>query len=47
MYNFELYSGTLDLKEGSEKYRPFRDAVAAALEKAPLPAAAPVDKSGT
>jgi hypothetical protein len=97
MYNFELYSGTLDLKEGSEKYRPFqdvtfvvvcsvtttkkvfktvfpttmydfygrrsisyatfelkpeqvknlRDAVAAALEKAPLPTAAPADKSGT
>jgi hypothetical protein len=25
MFNFELYSGTLDLKEGTEKYRPFQD----------------------
>lgn len=25
MFNFELYSGTLDMSEGTEKYRPFRD----------------------
>ncbi len=25
MYNFELYSGTLDMTAGSEKYRPFQD----------------------
>ena len=25
MYNFELYSGTLDMSAGTEKYRPFQD----------------------
>jgi hypothetical protein len=25
MYNFELYSGTLDMGAGSERYRPFKD----------------------
>lgn len=25
MYNFELYSGTLDMSAGNEKYRPFQD----------------------
>ncbi|HET6450482.1 MAG TPA: hypothetical protein VFI08_04185, partial [Spirochaetia bacterium] len=25
MFNFELYSGTLDMREGSDKYRPFQD----------------------
>lgn len=25
MYNFELYSGTLDMTAGTEKYRPFQD----------------------
>ncbi len=25
MFNFELYSGTLDMTEGNDKYRPFRD----------------------
>jgi len=25
MYNFELYSGTLDMSAGSERYRPFKD----------------------
>ncbi len=25
MFNFELYSGTLDMTEGTERYRPFRD----------------------
>lgn len=25
MFNFELYSGILDMSEGTEKYRPFRD----------------------
>ncbi|MGD0724980.1 MAG: hypothetical protein ABSB63_05395 [Spirochaetia bacterium] len=25
MFNFELYSGTLDMTEGNEKYRPFKD----------------------
>jgi hypothetical protein len=25
MFNFELYSGTLDMTEGTEKYRPFKD----------------------
>jgi hypothetical protein len=25
MFNFELYSGTLDMTEGTDKYRPFKD----------------------
>jgi hypothetical protein len=25
MYNFELYSGTLDMSAGTDKYRPFQD----------------------